>query len=53
MIHYKSFKYKQYNIIVAPYDGPSLSIDFDTNCAHLTIQDPAQPNGIVTEYQVN
>ncbi|KAF6033512.1 hypothetical protein EB796_008181 [Bugula neritina] len=36
---------------LAPYDGPSLSVDFDTNCAHLTIQDPAQPNGIITEYQ--
>ncbi|KAF6021509.1 Ptprm [Bugula neritina] len=36
---------------LAPYDGPSLSVDFDTNCAHLTIQDPTQPNGIITEYQ--
>jgi len=40
-------------MVAAPYDGPSLSIDFNTNCAHLTIQDPTQPNGIITEYQVN
>ncbi|KAF6035941.1 PTPRM [Bugula neritina] len=36
---------------LAPYDEPSLSLDFDTSCAHLTIQDPTQPNGIITEYQ--
>jgi len=40
-------------VIAAPYDGPSISVDFNTNCAHLTIQDPTQPNGIITEYQVN
>ncbi|KAF6024946.1 hypothetical protein EB796_016746 [Bugula neritina] len=36
---------------LAPYDSLSLSIDFDTNCAYLTIQDPTQPNGIITKYQ--
>jgi len=53
MIYYKNLKYNQYTIFAAPYDGPSLSIDFNTSCAHLTIQDPTQPNGFITEYQVS
>jgi len=53
MVYYKSLKYKYYKIIVAPYDEPSLSLDFDKSCAHLTIQDPTEPNGIIIAYQVN
>ncbi|KAF6032892.1 hypothetical protein EB796_008796 [Bugula neritina] len=36
---------------LAPYNGPSLSIELDESCVYLTIQDPDKPNGIITEYQ--
>ncbi|KAF6034416.1 PTPRT [Bugula neritina] len=37
---------------LAPYNGPSLSIELTESCVYLTIQDPDNPNGIITEYQV-
>jgi len=40
-------------LIAAPYNGPSLLIELNEFCVYLTIQDPAKPNGIITEYQVS
>jgi len=39
-------------LIAAPYSGPNLSIELNESCVYLTIQDPDNPNGIITEYQV-
>jgi len=39
-------------MIAAPYTGPSLFMEFNESCVYLTIQDPDEPNGNITEYQV-